>query len=119
MQVEVKRRQGKLQVVSPEFEFDSSSDDPLGDMSPHVGRIVPVYPLTRGLNQRFLRGLMYRALDLERDPGASPYDLFHPDGLSAEEAYRRLHFPKTWKDIERARARFIFEEYFRFASPAS
>ena len=34
-----------------------------GEASTHLHRIVPVYPLTEGLSQRWLRGLLWRALE--------------------------------------------------------
>ena len=43
----------------PETEIVETGDEP----STHLHRIVPVYPLTEGLSQRWLRGLMWRTLE--------------------------------------------------------
>ncbi|MBI5801501.1 MAG: ATP-dependent DNA helicase RecG [Verrucomicrobia bacterium] len=43
----------------PETEIVESD----GEASTHLHRIVPVYPLTEGLSQRWLRGLMWRTLE--------------------------------------------------------
>jgi ATP-dependent DNA helicase RecG len=113
---QVKRRQGRLQMLSPEFELDLAADDVGGDPSPHVNRIVPVYSLTRGIQQRFLRGLVYRALGEDVRLGTGPQDILRPGGATALQALRWIHFPETWEDIAKARSRFIFEEYFYFAT---
>ena len=45
----VDRYQGRLQLVSPEYEsIETGDEDPV-----HAGRITPIYPLTEGLFQRF------------------------------------------------------------------
>ena len=56
---------GKLKALKPrtmdhaETEIVESGDE----ASTHLHRIVPVYPLTDGLAQRWLRGLVWRALE--------------------------------------------------------
>lgn len=115
----VKARRGGLQMASPEFELDTDAEDSAGESSPHMQRIVPVYALTRGIYQRFLRGLVSRLLEeaQESQEGmGGPYEFFHPECASAIEAFRAFHFPQQWRDIQQARSRFVFEEYFAFAS---
>ncbi|HVR73152.1 MAG TPA: ATP-dependent DNA helicase RecG, partial [Planctomycetota bacterium] len=118
---QVKLHRGRLQMPAPEFELDAEPEQSEGGASPHIQRIVPVYPLTKGVHQRFLRGLVFRILEEDLAnlgigrPG-SPYDQFHPDAPPLLEAYRLLHFPEDWKDIDSARARFVFDERFVFAS---
>ncbi len=120
---QVRLRAGRLQMPSPEFELDVDSEEEGGGPSPHIQRIVPIYPLTRGIHQRFLRGLVFRVLSglsggAEAGGGGleGPYDHFHPGSLTAAGALQRVHFPSSWKDIDLARSRFIFEEHFTFAS---
>src|SRR5688572_16022924 len=113
---QVKSRKGVLQMLAPEFELDTEGEEPQDGPSPHVQRIVPIYPLTKGLNQRFIRGLVFRLLEepLEIEPG--PRDLFFPGERSPLAAQRALHFPESWEDLGAARARLVFDEYFWFAS---
>lgn len=113
---QVRLRRGRLQMLSPEFELETAGDDAGGGPSPHVGRIVPVYPLTKGLRQRFLRALVFRVLSGRLELGIGPADILLPGAPSLAEAYALLHFPKVWKDVERARERFVFDEHFRFAT---
>jgi ATP-dependent DNA helicase RecG len=113
---QVRRRKGRLQMPAPEFEVDAGEEADGDDPSPHVGRIVPIYPLTRGLHQRFIRGLVFRVLAEDVEIPESPHDLFHPGGTSGLEALRRIHFPASWADLSAGRARLVFDEYFFFAS---
>lgn len=78
----------------------------------HLNRIVPVYPLTEGMSQRWLRGLIWRVV-ADVAPGLAEPRLGvtmanHP---SYARAIQDLHFPATWKDSERARARLALEEF--------
>lgn len=111
---QVRVRASRMQMVSPEFEIDGDEEGSEGS-SPHVQRIVPIYALTRGISQRYLRGLTYRVL-AEITAESGPYDHFHAGGLDEVEALRRLHFPEDWRDIDAGRARFIFEERFVFCT---
>ena len=49
----------RIQMVSPEYEILGTDDDE----SLNIGRIVPVYPLTRGITQRYLRKIVKACLD--------------------------------------------------------
>lgn len=76
----------------------------------HLHRIVPVYRLTEGLPQRWLRAFMWRLLD--EFGGAAPDP--HPE-LAAEwpewsNAVRMLHFPEEMDDVEIARRRLAMDE---------
>ena len=79
----------------------------------------PLYPLASGLTQKLMSSLIEVALD-----GLSPDDIMEvlpPDVITAfgvcgeYEAYRYLHFPSTFSDIDRGRSRFMAEELFLFA----
>jgi len=103
----------KLQFSSPEHEFvKEESDDTV-----HTARIVPVYPLTEGLGQRGLR----RALKQLVDSAAGQLDDPLPEALRGrlklmglEEALCNVHFPQDEENLEIARRRLIFEEFFIF-----
>ena len=48
-----------LEMRQPEFErLEEATQDTI-----HAGRIVPLYPLTQGVSQKWLRGLVARALE--------------------------------------------------------
>lgn len=79
----------------------------------HFNRIVPVYPLTEGLPQRWLRGLMWRTLERQL-PTA---DLPRPAAgvslrlIPREQAIRWLHFPESEGEAELARQRLALDEF--------
>ncbi|MBU2062828.1 MAG: DNA helicase RecG, partial [Candidatus Omnitrophica bacterium] len=54
-------RYGKLQMNSPEYELLNPQDE--DESMIHTGRIVPIYALTFGLGQRYLRKLIKSTLD--------------------------------------------------------
>ena len=100
----------------------------------HFNRIVPIYPLTEGLPQRWLRGLIWRALgQFERYiadpwPGSSPGDIGSgrssisadrkagiaenvPHFPSRAKAIHDLHFPESDGDADIARRRLALDEF--------
>jgi ATP-dependent DNA helicase RecG len=82
------------------------------DFSIHMNRIAPVYPLTDGLPQRWLRAFIWRALEEfghlvpETEPSLAP-----PDVMRRAEAIRALHFPSERAEAERARERLALDEF--------
>jgi ATP-dependent DNA helicase RecG len=76
----------------------------------HLNRITPIYPLTEGLPQRWLRGLIWRTL--EQMGGEIPEVWEAPPGFpSRSEAIRWLHFPETEEQADRARRRLALDEF--------
>ena len=84
----------------------------------HLNRITPVYSLTEGLPQRWLRGLIWRTLEQYEsripDPSAG---VPPPGGTPAvpwptrANAVHMLHFPEALSDIEMARRRLALDEF--------
>lgn len=98
----------------------------------HLGRWVPMYPLTEGLTQRVLRSLTWQAVDRFADGVTEPRPELHLAGreLPAEEsagalplgltvgrcpyrrdAIRHLHFPSDFAEAELARRRLALDEF--------
>ncbi|MBI4663981.1 MAG: ATP-dependent DNA helicase RecG [Verrucomicrobia bacterium] len=77
----------------------------------HLNRIVPIYPLTEGLSQRWLRFLISRTLQqlggqiMERWPSLAIADL-----PTRSQAVQMLHFPSDLIEIDRARMRLALDE---------
>ena len=67
----------------------------------HFNRLTPVYPLTEGLPQRWLRSLIWRTLAQFEGQIPEPWPRAAPGRRRAEparrapEAIRMLHFPET------------------------
>jgi ATP-dependent DNA helicase RecG len=98
---------GRLVFQSPEWE-------PLDRHLIHTGRLVPVYPLTQGITQKWLRSLMKRTVDYwtQRLPDHLPQANRERLGLPPlDQAVRQIHFPDSWDSLEAARRRLAFDEF--------
>ncbi|MBX3745630.1 MAG: ATP-dependent DNA helicase RecG [Verrucomicrobiae bacterium] len=83
-----------------------------GGGSWHMGRIVPIYPLTEGLTQRWMRGRVGGALERWAGTVGEPHPGLEPEGMpSRSEALWALHFPGEMDDAERARRRLAYDEW--------
>ncbi|MBF0274632.1 MAG: ATP-dependent DNA helicase RecG [Nitrospinae bacterium] len=104
-------------VVHPEVEEVEGEDD----QHIHIGRIVPVYKLTKNLTQRKIRTVMFHAV---REFGAALHETL-PEHIVRENrllsrtvAFHEVHFPEA-KDVLKlnfadspAHKRLKFEEMF-------
>lgn len=101
---------GKLQIKSPEYEI-------LKDLDPtiHTGRLVPIYPVTRGISSKWLRKQVYLLLFKEElfPDDFLPEDLRQKYNLtSLTNALRSIHFPADLTETLTARERLAFDELF-------
>ncbi|HEV8541409.1 MAG TPA: ATP-dependent DNA helicase RecG, partial [Verrucomicrobiae bacterium] len=94
-------------IDHPEIEAGEKGEDE----SIHARRIVPVYPLTEGVSQRWLRGLIWRVLE----SGINIPENYAKELFLARpgygEAIRMLHFPKEMHETIAARERLALEEF--------
>ncbi|MFB3066176.1 MAG: ATP-dependent DNA helicase RecG [Planctomycetota bacterium] len=106
-QVVLYGRVRKGAITQPEFEVVSEDD------SLHIGRIVPIYPLTKGITTPALRRAVHTALEgaLHEVEDPLPPELDLPP---LGEALRAMHFPPDRKALARAKQRLIFDEFFYF-----
>jgi ATP-dependent DNA helicase RecG len=78
----------------------------------HINRIAPIYPLTEGLPQRWLRGLIWRTLEKVEsqiiEPTPAPDLKTFP---ARANAIRMIHFPEESTDVEIARRRLALDEF--------
>jgi len=105
---EVDEYLGRLCFTSPQWEL-------LREELLHTNRIVPVYPLTEGISQRWLRRLMKRSVTYwaRRLPDYLPTSVQQAEGLlDLESAILQAHFPNSQELLERARRRLAFDELF-------
>ena len=97
-------------MVNPACEPEEAS----GPLSV-TGRIVPVYRLRSGLQQKLVRQSVRQGLDscLSSLPEVLPDALRREFRLAdAAFAYEAIHFPESIQALEQARRRFVFEELF-------
>jgi len=98
---------GRLTLQSPMWE-------PLERELIHTARLVPIYPLTRGISARWMRRLMKRVVDhwAPRLEDYLPRTMRERVGLMAlQTAIRQIHFPDNMEAAEQARHRLSFDEF--------
>ena len=94
------------QMTNPQFE---EAERPWA-----CGRIMPVYPLTAGITNHLLAGLVEKALQGLPPPAETlPHGLRERHRLApAADCWRSIHFPADEAELDAARRRFAFEELF-------
>ncbi|KKT42923.1 MAG: ATP-dependent DNA helicase RecG [Candidatus Wolfebacteria bacterium GW2011_GWE2_44_13] len=80
----------------------------------HTGRLVPMYPETKGVTSKGLRFLIKPLLDaIDRVPETLPASMLERAAvMDINDALRGIHFPETMEDVTRARRRIAFEDIF-------
>lgn len=106
---------GKVDQYLGRPVFQSPEWEPL-EMEPlRTRRIVPVYPLTQGLNSNKMRDIIRTAVNqwANRVPDPLPADIRKRRNLvSLPGAIQQVHFPDNQEMLHRARRRLIFDELF-------
>jgi ATP-dependent DNA helicase RecG len=99
---------GRLVMNSPEWE-------PIEQQNLHTNRIVPVYPLTANITQRWLRQLMHQVVTYwaPRVQDPMPASMLRAAELmDLSDALVQAHFPDSWEQLTAARHRLAFDEIF-------
>ena len=105
---------GRLQLIHPDFEViepSGENDEP----GLHTGRMVPVYGLTSGIGQHWLRALVFQALEKLGDTlkETLPADLVSRHRLChPAQAMRDVHFPLDRNALNSSLRRLKYEEGF-------
>ncbi|MBT9164193.1 MAG: ATP-dependent DNA helicase RecG [candidate division WS2 bacterium] len=99
----------RWEISSPDYELFNNTE------SLEHGRLVPVYDLTSGINQRFLRKLIHDCLEKY----STLIKEYLPERVISEnhllelgKAITEIHFPESENSKELARYRLIFQELF-------
>lgn len=97
-------------LESPEYEILYPGIDSL-----HTGRLVPVYPETKGVSSKWLRRQIYKLLKNEQQNIAE----FLPSSIRTQNNYPdvyqsllQIHFPNKLEEVSIARERLAFDELF-------
>ncbi|MCJ7716228.1 MAG: ATP-dependent DNA helicase RecG [Anaerolineales bacterium] len=105
---EIEQYLGRLTMNNPEWE-------PLSNKQLHTNRIVPVYPLTKDITQKWLRGIVH---DVVEQYGSSIEDPL-PEQLRTDislpeltTAIQEIHFPDSEESLHQAKQRLAFDELF-------
>jgi len=105
---EIEQYLGRLTMNSPDWE-------PLNADLLHTNRIVPVYPLTKDISQKWLRKKIYKSVQTLSPLIGDPL----PEGLRKEAAVvdsttaiKNIHFPISEQALQAAKERLAFDEIF-------
>jgi ATP-dependent DNA helicase RecG len=104
----IKQYLGRLIMDNPEIE-------PLEAENLSTNRISPVYPLTAGITQKFMRRIMKQTVDFNArrvaDYLPEPVRM-DADLTTLSYALLQVHFPDSQQDLDEARRRIAFDEIF-------
>jgi len=103
----IKMNGGRWEMTHPQTEFLNEGEEP------PTGKVLPVYPLTEGINQGQMRRLIAGAVE-EYAPLVEevlPDDFLDANALwPIQAALSQIHQPSSRESLEPARRRFIFQE---------
>lgn len=106
---------GGLYFNNPAYEkVYTNNDDSSIDLT-HTGRIVPVYPETKGLTSKWLRYIIKPLLThfYDKMPEILPDEILKKHKfLPIRQSFRQVHFPDSFESADAAKARFSFENLF-------
>ncbi|MEW6402342.1 MAG: ATP-dependent DNA helicase RecG [Chloroflexota bacterium] len=106
---------GKVEQYLGRIVMNSPAWEEVDVESLHTNRIVPIYPLTEKLNQKWLRGLMNQVIKYWAPSVADAL----PESIRSSaklmplgEAIQQAHFPDSQDKLKAARERLAFDEIF-------
>ncbi len=94
-------------MINPEYQLGKNKDNI------HTGRIVPVYPETKGLSSKWLRKKIYNLIfeenieleDYLKESIKKRYRL-----IDLNQAIKQIHFPDNYSSLREAKRRLAFDE---------
>ena len=109
---------GKAELFRGQVTFESPAAEPaeFDQAGIHTGRMVPVYPLTKGINARAMRGFTWEALQnwLGGVEETLPAEMAGTEALAGfmplRQAIFQAHFPDDGEVWQTARSRLAFDE---------
>lgn len=97
---------GKVTGDAFGLEMNSPQFVPVGE-----GGLMPKYPLTKGLSNASVTKDVKNALQTVKRAETLPPEIISRYSLmAADDAMRKIHFPKSREEYEQARKRLVFEE---------
>ncbi|MCL5433041.1 MAG: ATP-dependent DNA helicase RecG, partial [Patescibacteria group bacterium] len=106
----VEKNLNKLTLRSPDYEIYNEN---VQNELIHTGRLVPIYPETKGVSSKWLRRQIYKFLNLYQFSEYLPDSIIKNNNfVNFKTAMNDIHFPKKIGDVEPARKRLAFDELF-------
>jgi len=102
----------KIYLTNPVYEFLNPEETEA--QTKHTGRLVPIYPETRGLTSKGFRYLIKPVLEnLEEIPEFLPTTALEKNNFpEINAAFQQIHFPANLQQVQIAKKRFAFEDLF-------
>ena len=106
---------GKIKRAGETYHMDQPKLYTWEEYRQQMGRLQPRYALTAGLGNKAVAKAAAQALTLYNEEEYLPKEIREEYGLIPRgEALSRIHFPKDWDSLLRARKRLVFDEFFLF-----
>ena len=111
----VEEKKGQIQITSPEYEIGDGA-------SIHTGRLVPIYPETRGVSSKWIRKQVFKILNENKNEIIDylPQELKTKNKLpELFDSIYKIHFPSSMDEANWGRKRLEFDELFITQSAAN
>lgn len=107
---------GRVERTGRGFSLTNPAFEPYTEGSA-LPPLFPVYPLTEGLSNKLISGLIRQAMPaIARMEDLLPEDIREREGLcTLAFALRTVHCPPDFQSLHTAKTRLAFDEFFRFA----
>ncbi len=108
MSGKIEQKKTGMEMMSPDFEIGTSDYI-------HTGRLVPVYPETRGVSSKWIRRQTYKLLNENKNDlkDFMPKEILEKNNLDdLYTALSKVHFPDNLNDATSGRKRLSFDELF-------
>jgi len=104
-------KNGKLYLSNPAYELITERNK---DNTKHTGRLVPIYPETKGITSKGIRLILYSVLEnIEKIKEFIPNEILEEFNFpEVNESLRMIHMPENQEEADFAFKRFSFEELF-------
>lgn len=109
---DLKAEIGARYIAVQDYEIVDSKED----IAETFNKIVPIYPLTEGLNQKIVRETVQYSLEnvklLYPDISDLIPDFKEIDKMRSWQAIEKIHYPSSLEEAEKARRNLALQEFF-------
>lgn len=105
----VTTKNGRLEMNSPVFDYENTNKN--------TGKILPVYSVTKNLNENTMRKIIDEGLKYTNGKIKETIPQYIREEYKLEEknkAISQIHFPENFEELKNARRRLVFEELLAF-----
>ena len=106
---------GKVDIFAGRYVMTNPDFETLDREHLHTNRIVPIYPLTAGITQKWLRRIMHETISYwtQKISDYLPEEIKKSENIGdLPYSLMQIHFPDNNDALEKARERLSFDEIF-------